>query len=112
MFLVLSILVTAAIGVGATYYFNELIQVSNKTTYSLEEEVKLSDQVIEKAKQQNIEWSDLVSIFESDKKRRIAAHKLMASSQRLLNKVIVTIILIVIVQMYFVFLCVKKSNEK
>ena len=111
-FLVFLFLASAIIGAGSTYYLTEIIQLSHKTTYSLEEEIYLYDQIIEKANKNEIEQSDLIRIFASEKKRRIAAHNVMNSTQKLSKKVIATLIFIVIGQMVLVFLYMKKKDEE
>ncbi len=68
--------------------------------------------MIEKAKKNEIENSDLIRIFVSEKKRRIAAHDVMNSNQELSNRVIATLILVVIGQMILVSSYIKNKSEK
>jgi predicted PurR-regulated permease PerM len=108
--LVLFILLSAVIGGGSAFYFNKLIQLSHKTTYSLEEEIDLYDQTIDKVNKNEVKASDLVRVFESEKKRRIAAHDVMNSSQEISRDVIVVLILLSVVQILLVFLYAKKND--
>ena len=110
IFLILSILASASVGAGASYYFNKILYVSHTTTYSLDEELTLYDQMIEKTKKKEINESALIRLFESYKKSRISAHKLMETSQRLSNKVFLALGLIVFLQIYLIFY-VRKSKS-
>ncbi|MGB5327610.1 MAG: hypothetical protein WBO58_05255 [Gammaproteobacteria bacterium] len=110
--LIVSIPISAGISVRSIYSFNEIIQASHNTSYSLEEETNLLDQMIEKADKNEIEGLDLVRIFKSQKKTRIAAHDVMNSSNELSIHMIATLILLVIVQMCLLFLYMKKCHEK
>ena len=110
-FLIMSIFFSALVGAGATYYLNEIFQLSHRTSYSLEEEVNLYDQMIVKANKNEIQSGDLVRIFESEKKRRIAAHDLMPASQEISRSVIAVLLVIGFFQIYLVYLCIKSKRE-
>ncbi len=110
--LILSIILSAFIGAGANYYLNDFLQRSHRTTYSLEEEVDLYDQMIEKANNKEFQPDDLVRIFVSEKKRRVAAHNLMPASQRIFESVVAILFVLGIFQVYLVYLCFKSKNEE
>lgn len=108
----LLILISMTIGAGSTYYLTETIQRSHETTYTLEEEISVYDRIIDMANKDEIDQSDLVRIFESEKKRRVAAHKVISSTQRVSMSVITALAIAAIVQIAFVFLSVPKKNEE
>ncbi|MEW8508718.1 MAG: hypothetical protein AB2598_18660 [Candidatus Thiodiazotropha sp.] len=109
--LIVSILVSASVGAGSSYYHNQIFIASHKTTYSLDEELSIYDQIIEKVEKNEINEPSLIKVFESEREKRISAHKVMESSERATSKVFLALGLIVILQMYLIYLLVNKFNE-
>ena len=108
--LVVSILSSAVIGAVSIYLLNEIIQIANRTTYSLEEEISLFDQVIVKAKNNEINKSELVRLIESQKKTRISSYDLMDSVQGITYSVITTLFFIVILQLNLLYSYMKRKD--
>ena len=110
LFVLLFTPVTAILGSGAIYLLNEIVQKANSTSYTAEEEDKLIESMIDLAKQGQIESSELVRIFESEKKQRTASREVASSIQNIRNSAIQLLGFIALGQLYLVFLLKKKIN--
>ncbi len=97
--LAISIPISAIIGAGAIYLLNELYQTSQGTTYTKEEEIATYDQIIEMADNNEIEPEVIKQVFESQRKSRIAAHKIMNGSNDMRNNAIAALVFVLILQM-------------
>lgn len=110
--LLVSIIASFVIGVGSAYYFNKIIHLSHDSTYSLENELYLYDEIIEKVKREELEASDLIGIFTSERARRIGAHNVMDSSQEVFYSLVVIWALIITAQTIFLFISMKKWRQQ
>ncbi len=110
--LVASIPMSAIVGAGAIYLLNELYQKSSRTTYTKEEEIATYDRVIEMADKNEIEPELVKKVLASQRKSRIATHKIMDGSNNLRDNAIVSLFFVLVLQMILLRAYLKSKDER
>ena len=110
--LIASIPMSAIFGAGAIYSLNELYQKSNRTTYTKEEEIATYDRIIEMADKNEIEPELIRKVLASQRKSRIATHKIMDGSNNLRNNAIALLFFVLVLQIILLRAFFKSKGER
>ena len=110
--LVVSIPISTAIGAGAIIYLNEVYQTSQRTTYTMEEEIEIFDRIIEMADKNQIEPEVIKKSFISQKESRIATLKVMEGVTDMRNNAIASLLFVLILQIILIRALLKNRDEK
>ena len=107
----LSISLSTVFGVYAIYAMNEIIQTSNESSHTLEEELLLADKLIAKLHKGEVTDEDMIRIIENHKDVRKGDHDLNGTLEKIFFKGVIVFGFILALQFLVLSWYLKKENE-